>query len=341
MTVARIAQALSCIVGAFAAAAHADTVHLNNGDRLTGTVTMIDSGNVRLETEYSNAVIVALDHVATIETEAEYQIGLPDGASITGRLTADDGSQAIRTAEAETPFALGGVTEIRRAGRNRIALTSFDPDWSSRADLAASVATGNSDTESLNMRVETGIKRGRVEHNAQLNITTEEADGETTRDILDLDYGYKRFISERWFASGNGEYFQDQLKDVDQRVTLGAGMGYQAWDNSFGALSMELGVNVVVEEIDGDREENPALRWGLKYNRFLWNERLEFFHNHSILAVTDADRGEIIQADAGLRFVFNEWLDGNVRAELQHETEPAPGNHKSDITYSVGVGVKF
>ena len=97
--------------------------------------------------------------------------------------------------------------------------------------------------------------------------------------------------------------------------------------------------NVVVEELDGMSEENPALRWALKYNRHLWSKRLEVFHDHSLLVIPD--RGEVIGSSTGLRLRVNHRIDTNLRVDVRHETEPPVDNEKTDVTYSVGVGVKF
>lgn len=330
-----------CSLAILSSAAWADVVFLQNGDRLTGAISTIEAGHVRIKPEYSNAVIIALDQVAEIETDGRYDIKLAGGDRVSGRFVAGAGQQLFETGAGTEPVDLVGVSNVRRAGQNKLAGVNLGSDWESRADLSASVSKGNSDTQAYNALVESVLARGKSEHRIGALISKEEADAETTRDILDIDYNYKRFFNEKWFGSAFGEYYEDQLKDVDYRVTAGAGIGYQFWDDSFGAFSVELGATAVIEELDGDREENPALRWGLNYNRLFWNERAEFFHNHTILAIPDSDRGEIIQAATGLRFALNDAIDASLRADLQHETKPAPGNHKTDVTYSLGVGIKF
>ena len=129
------------------------------------------------------------------------------------------------------------------------------------------------------------------------------------------------------------------MKDVDSRITAGGGIGHQFWDNSFGTLSAELGINVVVEELDGESEENPALRWALSYKRFLLSKRLELFHDHSILVIPD--RGEVLDSSTGVRLSVNQRINTSLRVDIQHETKPPEGNHKTDVTYSLGLGIKF
>lgn len=315
----------------------ADVVHMKNGDRLTGELAAISGKRLVLQTEFAGRLSLKQSSVLTVETEESFELKLRDGGRMSGRLVVAAQGQAVLGADDELqPLALD---QVRSAGQNRLAIVDRGLDWSTRADLSAAVSTGNSDTGSYNALIETTLTRNKSEHFLSLLIRQEEAEGESTKDQLDLDYGYKRFVTEKWFGAGNFEYFEDGLKDVDYRITAGAGVGYQFWDNSFGALSARLSANMVVEELAGDRDENPAVRWALKYNRFLWSERVEVFHSNSLLVIPD--RGEVIESSTGIRMIVNHRIDTHLRVDLDHETNPPEGNDKTDVTYSLGIGIKF
>jgi putative salt-induced outer membrane protein YdiY len=315
----------------------ADVVILKNGDRITGTVDSISVGRVLVKTEYAGNVPIALGAVAELVTDEAFNIST-DGGRLEGRFVTQNGQTMIATADGVRGV---DVTTISRAGQNNLALTALGADWSSRADLSAIISNGNSDTQSLNTLIESVYKKDKVQHSVSLLVAEEEAEGVTTKDQLDLDYLYKRFVSEKWYASGNAEYFKDKLKEIDARVTLGAGMGYQFWDNSFGSFSSDLGISAVYEDTNGADEIDPALRWGLDYRRWLLQKKLEFFHKQSVLFIPDSDRGEVIASSTGLRYALNDRIDAAARVDLTHETEPAPGASKSDVTYTIGVGIKF
>lgn len=326
---------LVCIV--LAPAAKADTIQLTNGDRISGTLDSISAGRALIATDYAGLIPVKLDAIASIQTEAAFNIHTSQG-TVQGRLEVVDGVQQIAAETSTTPVELA---QISRAGQNKLSLTRFTGEWTSRADLSAAVSNGNTDTQNFNTLLESTFKEDSVEHKVTLLVSKEEAEEETTKDTLDLDYGYKRFVSDKWYASGNAEYFRDKLKDIDQRITLGAGMGYQVWDNSFGALSTDLGVSAVQEDLDGEDESNPAVRWGLDYKRFLFSKKLELFHSQSVLFIPDSDRGEVFESSSGLRFALNDRIDTTFRVDVNHETDPPPDASKTDVTYSLGVGIKF
>ncbi|MCR9260643.1 MAG: DUF481 domain-containing protein [Pseudomonadaceae bacterium] len=317
--------------------ATADVVLLKNGDRMSGTVDSVNNGNVLLITEYAGAVAIAVDDIAEVTTESAFDVAVGD-SSVNGKFAVVDGEQVVVANGQPQPLALGDVT---RAGQNNLGIVNFAREWKSRADLAAQVAKGNTDTQSYSVLAESSFKQDNVEHLLTLLVSNEEAEGITTQEQLDLDYRYKRFVSEKWYASGNFEYFEDPIKDVDRRVTLGAGMGYQFWDNSFGALSSELGVSYVNEDIGDETSNNPALRWGLDYNKFFFDKRMEAFHRQSVLYIPDSDRGEVIASSTGVRYALNTRIDATARVDVNHETKPAPGNSKTDVIYNLGVGIKF
>jgi len=317
--------------------AGADVVVLTNGDRLTGTVDSISGGRVLLDTKYAGHIPIKLDAVAELITDAAFTV-VTDEGQVDGQFALADGVQVLVTENASQPVSLASV---KTAGHNKLALGGFAREWSTRADLAAEVSNGNSDTKKFSTLIEARYKEGKVEHNISLLITSEKAEEETTKDELDLDYGYKRFLAEKWYASGNAEYFEDPLKDVDSRITVGAGIGYQFWDNSFGRFSTDLGVSYVREELAGETENNPALRWGLEYRRFLLSKKLEAFHKQSVLFIPDSDRGEVLQSSTGLRYALNSRIDATARIDVDHDTKPAPGNSKTDVTYNLGIGIKF
>ena len=317
--------------------AAADVVLLKNGDRLSGTVDSVAGGNVLLVTEYAGSVAIAIDAIAEMTTDSAFDVTIGD-QKVNGQFAMVDGSQALVADGQSQSVAL---TDVSRAGQNNLTLVSLGNEWASRADLAAQVSNGNTDSQNYSILAESSLKQDTVEHLLTLLVQNEESEGVTIKEQLDLDYLYKRLVSEKWYASGNFEYFEDPIKEVDSRITLGAGMGYQFWDDSFGAFSSDLGISYVREDIGGETENNPALRWGLNYKRFFMDKRMEAFHRQSVLYIPDSGRGEVIESSTGLRYALNAKVDAVARVDLNHETDPAPGNSKTDVTYNVGVGVRF
>lgn len=317
----------------------AGAVVLKNGDKLTGRVDSISGGRLLLETEYAGRVPIRLEAIESVASEAAFRLRLRGGGHLAGRLAVQDSAQhLLGEAGMSRPLNLATVAS---AGRRGDALADLGSGWSTHADLAASLSSGNSETEAVNLRVQSTLKLDWSVHDWALLVSREEAEGARNREQLDFDYGYKRFFSDKWFALGNAEYYRDELADIDLRITLGGGIGYQVWQDGFGALSLGMGVSAVFDEIGAKAKENPAWRWELDYNRFFWSKQFEIFHRHSMLVIPDGSRGEVIEASTGVRLAISERLSSNFRIDHRIDTKPREGADRTDVTYSLGVGFKF
>ena len=310
--------------------AAADTVHFENGDRLTGT--LVDAPAQFVAIDVPQVGIVTVPRARVVRT-------VKDGATDT-----PSGHRAVQTAADATASAPGAEPDRR---------------WEARADLGVTAATGNTRAADLNFVA--GVERrgqrfdnllGVVVHKARAQADPRRRDGgsTSTKDQVDVDYNLRWKYADAWYAVASFEYFEDPIKDIDQRATAGAGVGHTFWESDRGALRTDAGVSRVFEEVglgplatgEGNgSDNNPALRWGLQFNRWLVAERLELFHNNQLLHILDGEPSSVWDSDTGIRFHLNtHWLAA-LRVDLQHETAPAPGRRKTDSSYAVAVGVKL
>ncbi|MGB0997405.1 MAG: DUF481 domain-containing protein [Pseudomonadales bacterium] len=322
---------------AFAGCAKADTLSLFNGDQLSGTLVSIGEQKVVFETTYAGAISVEQRAIRRLQTTRAYTLR---GAAFErqGVFAVIDDQQGV---ESEAGFSPLDIASIETADRVQRVIAVLPLDWATRVDLSAVFSSGNSSTESFNTLAESRLKRPNAQHLATLLRNTEKSEGTTSKDQVDLSYGYKRFISPRWFGSANSNYFRDELKDIDQRLTLGAGLGFQVLNSSRGVLSTELGVSAVQERLDGLDRTNPAARWAIDFQRYFFNRRLEVFHRQSILSIAAEERGQVLTSSTGIRFALSDRIDTALRTDLNYETDPPEGSKKADTTYTLGVGLKF
>ena len=328
-----------CVLGflSCAVAAHADLLVMDNGDRITGRLDSITGGKAIFETQYAGRIWVEMANIRTLETEEAYAVRLDDRV-IDGTFAGKGDLQRLIGPE---QAAIVNWTRVRSATQSRNAFTRFTAGWGSHLDLALSLADGNSSTEAFNVLLEVEYQDELNAHLVTALLAREEGEGLLTRDQLDIDYGYKRFLTERWYGAGNAEYFQDTLKEIDSRITLGAGVGVQFIDNSIQNLSSDIGISAVREDIGGDSDVEPALRLGVDYQRFVLAKTIELFHRQSILQLLGDEKNQVFSSSTGIRYAYNDRIDTNFRIDLAYESDPPPGNEKTDTTYSLGVGIKF
>ncbi|MDP6186463.1 MAG: DUF481 domain-containing protein [Pseudomonadales bacterium] len=328
-----------CVLGflSCAVAANADLLVMDNGDRITGRLDSITGGKAIFDTPYAGRIWVEIANIRTLKTEEAYAVRMGD-RMIEGTFAGEGDLQQLIGAD---QAAIVNWTGVRSATQSRNAFTRFAAGWGSHLDLALSLADGNSSTEAFNVLLEVDYQDELNAHLVTALLAREEGEGLLTRDQLDIDYGYKRFLTERWYGAGNAEYFQDTLKDIDSRITLGIGVGVQFFDNSIQNLSSDIGISAVREDIGGDSDVEPALRLGVDYQRFVLAKTIELFHRQSILQLLGDEKNQVFSSSTGIRYAYNERIDTNFRIDLSYESEPPPGNERTDTTYSLGVGIKF
>lgn len=322
---------------ALAVSARADVVWLKSGDRVSGTVESLDGMSLTIETEWGGTLTIDRDAVAGMQTEETMNLMLYDGDRVEARFEHDSEEDELRI------LATGEEPRVVTLQSVRFASADAEVDgpgdrWDSRLDYGLNISTGNTETQKHSLRTGTTLRHGPWRHQANADLDLEKNSGSTTREQYRVGYQLDWFFREDWFAFGSSEYFQDKLRDVDYRITLGGGLGYQWWDNSLGALSLEGGLSEVIEKVDGESDNNRALRLGVDYNRYYMGERLEVFHGSELLVLAERDRGEILKTSTGVRYALNSFLSTNFRVDFDHETEPAPGRKKSDLVYVIGVG---
>ena len=197
----------------------ADVVHFKNGDRLTGDRVAAEAGFVAIDVPQLGVWKIPDALIARVES-------------------AED---AAPPAEPSTAAAstISGLIDA----------------WDVIADLAATTATGNTETSDLNF-VSSATRTGeRFDH--VLGATWhrgEVADVATSeqllaKDQLDLNYDLRWKYRESWYAVANFEYFRDPIKDIDRRYTAGAGFGHTFWTSPRGTLSTDGGVSQVFEKL--------------------------------------------------------------------------------------------
>lgn len=315
----------------------ADRVEFTNGDVITGTVTSMAGGKVVVQTEYAGRVTASIDKVARITTDGELNLRTNADEQLVSALDGEAGKVKLTTINRELALA-----DVTRASRRVDGAAVDITNWAHKVDVAAALTKGNTDTRSFSVFTESLARSAKNEHMLTVALFQDEVSEITTRELFDIDYGYKRFLAnDKWFLGANVEYFKDKLLGVDPRITAGAGVGYRFWDNSLGSLTVELGGSAVYEDLGFGSETNPAIRYALAYRRLLAGEQLEFFHRHQILKILDSSRGEVVDSSTGLAFLFDEWWSATLRADLRHQTKPPVGSHKTDLIYAVGVGVRF
>jgi hypothetical protein len=324
------ASSLSC--------AYADTVWLKNGDRLTGTVTLLDGGKLMISTEYGGSIPLDWSKVSTLETDSELLVkngDVPSSGEISKTLSrAEEGKVTLHNGTAPQTVELASISQIMRP---RPLVQDFL--WKGNVDASLDYKRADTNTDDYSVKFTTEARHGLWRHNGRVAYNREATDSVTTTDNYTLAYALDRFIDEQWFWQGRLDYKRDKIEDVARQRTLGTGPGYQFWDNELGAFSLIGLINQNEYEFSNGEKSNfysVTGRW--KYNRYLVGKTFEFFTNGELGRPLDNTANYSLDAEAGLRYKVTDWASLNVRAERDMVKGGSEGE-LDETRYLIGFGV--
>lgn len=331
-----LSRNLLCVaLVAASSASFADTVWLKNGDRLTGTIRVFDGGKLVLETDYGGTIPLDWKKIATLESDRELLIkqGDFDGERAKSLHRAEDGKVILANGEAPKEVELASIEQILKPKPLVEDLT-----WTGNVDLSLDYKRADKDTDDYDVDFKTKARHGRWRHNASGEYNREFTDEVKTTENWEAEYALDRFITDKFFWQGRGEYKRDKIEDLERQRTLGTGPGYQFWDDELGAFSLAGLVNRTDYDFsNGEKENFYSLSTKWDYNRYLVGKTVEFFTTGEIGRPLDNTADYALDAEVGLRYKVTDWASLNVKAE-KDQVSGAEGEI-DETRYTVGFGV--
>ncbi|MBL4805183.1 MAG: DUF481 domain-containing protein [Alphaproteobacteria bacterium] len=219
--------------------------------------------------------------------------------------------------------------------------------WSGRANIGATLQDGNSNEKTINADAEIQAEwmdGTNPKHRATLkaDYNREEDNGQKTEDNRSVEGMYDYFFNPKWFLNNNAKYEQDDISDLDYRVTAGMGLGYQAFKRDDLNLQFILGPSYLREEFaNGDSEDSVAIREATEYDQKFWDDFIQLFHEHELLVPTDDTDAFLFDSESGVRVPLRKGLVATAEVEFDWDNAPAPGVEEGDTTYALKLGYEW
>jgi len=339
------ARSLSVLAGAlaiplfFAGRAAADEILFLNGDRLTGKIVSADGGKLTIKTENAGDVTVDLAKVKTFSTDEPIVIQSGD-TTLSSKVTgAADGTVQVVPVAGGTPQAIA----LKDIGK----INPPPVKWTGSIVGNALITTGNSETENFGLSVN-AVRRSEIDRitlgGAYYYGRQKEKDtgkDETTIDNWFVLGKYDYFLTKKLYLYGAARVEQDSIAELNLRLTIGGGAGYQWFESPTFNFNTEAGMAYVYEDFKTQgSEEHAAVRLAYHVD---WTplKPLKLFNNLEYLP-NITDLGDYnLNADVGLRATVYEGFFAEGKIELRYDSTPAPGAKKEDVRYLFGVGWQF
>lgn len=302
----------------------ADTVILQNGDRISGKDCSVRNGKAAITTDYAKTVTVDLSSVEKISFDSPVPAETKDGTKRTvTELTTEE-------------ITAGGIVMVN---------VPPPPPWT--LDLSAGYAlnSGNSNTEDVNIQL-TVVRL--VEKMLRLTLHGEyfwgtAEDDNTGKDETVTDRGLASlqadiFLIDNGYTYARSEYSYDKMNDLDRRIDNGLGIGYQVLNTDDYSLNLEAGADYIDSKYDdGSKEHGIYIRLA-ENSQFKLNDRLMF-----IQSIEYKPRGKnfndyLLNASASIRVSLMTNLYFKVSVIDRYDNNPAAGKKPNDVAVISSLG---
>jgi putative salt-induced outer membrane protein YdiY len=321
-----ILPALAAALVLCAAAAHADTVTLRNGDRLSGKVLHKSGDVLTFQTSYAGKVKIRWSEVRSITTDAPLDVMLEGDSEPKRIVLSPDSVETSRIAYLNPrPEESGrGVT------------------YKGRLAVAASATRGNSSSSNLHGEAAFNARAKDFRYGLKARLDQAKDTGQTVTSNWRATGHYDHFLAPKRFVYGRGSAERDRFRDIKLRTTAGGGYGWQLYDTDRTQLAIRGGVDAVsVKHNDESSESYPALGWGLHFSHLLWQQGVELFHNQEGFWNLRHTDQVTLHTSTGLRVPLTSGMTANAQLDVDWERAPAPGVKSVDTTWLLGLGYEW
>ncbi|MFW2404414.1 MAG: DUF481 domain-containing protein [Gammaproteobacteria bacterium] len=324
--------------------ASAGQIFMKNGDVITADIKKIWDEDVTIEPEYADEFTIDLDAIDHFESDREFDVEFADGREAKVKLVGgEEGTQVLEMDGTSLEVPVMQLAELDEP--------EDDFDWDSNIDLNSTVNTGNTDNATATLQLRTNLKIGDHRHIGNLTFAREEQDNVTVKEQDRLEYAYNWSFNEPWFVAFNANAERDPIRDLNHRVNLGGGVGYNFWDDANRFFQLQAVAGYLTEEFEsrdettgesiGTESNDSAIAgWILRF-RYRLIKDLTIFHDHSATTNLSGRSNNIFQSQTGVRYEITDLLYANFQFDFDSESEPAPGNASTDTTTLLGLGLEF
>ena len=321
---------------ALASSATADRLHFADGESITGTFAGIADGHVQWTSVILGDLFIGQNHVEYIESGSHFDLQTT-GSELSNcwmfiqqtkqHLHCDQGVQR-----------LGDWTLVVAAGET---ITQPQPLLQQKGGLILALedSAGNSEITRYDINARTELRYLESRHTIALRYQDESSNGVKTRESWLGSYQYDQFFTDQWFATGNAFYEEDKLRELDQRASVGLGMGYQFLETPYFDLLGKGTLNYVDERFTtGVTRDRPAFLWNLDFAWRVNDQGVEVFHRHAALQSFEKQSDYEVNTTTGLKYPINGAFSSIFQLEYNYDNLPAEESiDKVDRKWSVGV----
>jgi putative salt-induced outer membrane protein YdiY len=319
----------------------ADEVTLTDGGKLVGTIQSMVDGKLTVKGTAAGDITVPYDKVASFMSDGPVELVFKDGTVLKQRvLVGESGSVTISpegVVQGE-PFSLTDIAKINPP----------PVKWTGSITGSYIINRGNSESSqgsvlvSIERRSEIDRIRLNGIYNGGRNTDQTTGDTSTTARYIELFAQYDYFFTKKLYGWVNGRWQKDGPADLDERITTGAGPGYQWVDKEDLSFSTEAGLVWFIEHFSNATPDDDHLAARIAYIlTSTITDGVKFANSVEWYPSLESHYDQYLLAKAGLTLNLTDSMVAEAKVLYQWDSEPAEGKKTVDVSYLFGLGWTF
>lgn len=310
---------------------------LVNGDTIKGEISSINETQVIWQSDMLGELRITKTNVKNMkssmalklrgEREPCYWADLEDDLA---QFACDDGSLT------DIPFL--AIEEIVRFEGYRDTLHQY----AGKLTIVGSQATGNKQQQDWVIDTDVTMRHADFRHEVGLKYEQESVSLGPLLHEAEAQYSLDWFFKPQWFWFADLSALMDETKNIEQKATLGSGVGYQFWERQRSALSIELGAQYADEKFDASIVEQDTRQtgsWRISTNyRYQFPLSIALYHKNKFLQSLDNGQQWEIDSETGLRMPIGKSVSADIKYEYDYDNLPPEGTVKEDSMLRFGLG---
>jgi hypothetical protein len=319
----------------------ADTIHLVNGDRLSGQLLKIGEDKLVFKTEYAGELSIALAMVVSVASERAIELRLKSGESVNAALNVDAPGYALVSGQriALRDLRYEAVRANEHAEPAATEVRQPQNELQGRAEASIESLQNKTQTRYAEMDLNVTWQRNAWRHTVDTKKRIDSEDGKKTEDSQKREYAVDYFWTPNWFTRGNSFYQRDRVTANSDLSYNGLGLGRNIWQDKHVSWELLGTYNKLMIGAEPNQFSLNAWIVSTEFKRKFDDEKWDIYAKADAIFPQHIPINLILQSEAGLRYQLNARV--YLSAKLMLDMLQFSGGHIKNHSYKLGIGTKW
>ena len=323
-----------------------DWIQLTSGEWLKGDLKVLYDDKLEFDSDELDLLELDWEDVKQVRGHKLYSVRFEGPVTVVGILKVVDDKVFVTTKEKVLEFDRSRLISIAYGEPKEIGY------WSAKVSLGLDIREGNSDqidySASAHAQRRTSESRFFIDYLGIFNKT----EGVETANSQRISSYYDIFKTRKFFwRPVFGEYFRDPFSNIQNRVTVGTGIGYHIIDTSKTEWDITPGIayqytqNVSVEAGQDTDNSTPTFVLGTNYDTEL-TKKIDFNASYRFYIVNQESGKYTHHAKAAIEIELTRRLDLDLSFVWDRIQDPKPEAdgripNQDDFYFFFGIGFEL